>query len=125
MRSAGNMSRDKRTQKIRKFQPDNLTVEILIPRSLVILFDCNCNCIPHYFRTECFCGENHPPSASKLADSSCNMKCPGNPKQLCGGYFTMNVFQTGITSNLFYNHHCLFTYLRGQFLPTIPDLQLE
>ncbi|XP_063828186.1 xylosyltransferase oxt isoform X2 [Ostrinia nubilalis] len=24
------------------------------------------------------------------------MKCPGNPTEMCGGYFTMNVFETGL-----------------------------
>lgn len=52
----------------------------------------------YIFRTECFCGENPPPSASKVADTSCNMKCPGDARQLCGGYFMMNVYQTGAVS---------------------------
>lgn len=39
-----------------------------------------------------------PPQIKHLPDSSCNMKCSGNPKQLCGGYLTINVFWTGIQS---------------------------
>uniref|UniRef100_A0A2M4BCE2 protein xylosyltransferase n=2 Tax=Anopheles marajoara TaxID=58244 RepID=A0A2M4BCE2_9DIPT len=45
---------------------------------------------------ECFCGDETPKVAAKLPDSSCNMKCTGDPKQICGGYFTMNVYETGI-----------------------------
>lgn len=52
----------------------------------------------HYFRSECFCGENEPPSTSKIANSSCDMKCPGDTTKSCGGYFTMNVYETGLES---------------------------
>ncbi|CAH0548155.1 unnamed protein product [Brassicogethes aeneus] len=46
---------------------------------------------------ECFCGHNEPPSTSKLPDSSCNMKCPvENTPDTCGGYYTINVYETGI-----------------------------
>lgn len=48
------------------------------------------------YGTECFCGSDLPPSAAKLPDSSCNMKCPDDAKEVCGGYFSMNVFETGI-----------------------------
>ncbi|EDW78740.1 oxt [Drosophila willistoni] len=45
---------------------------------------------------ECFCGFDTPPSASKLPDSSCNIKCLGNAKEICGGFYAMNVYETGI-----------------------------
>uniref|UniRef100_A0A182XMH0 protein xylosyltransferase n=1 Tax=Anopheles quadriannulatus TaxID=34691 RepID=A0A182XMH0_ANOQN len=45
---------------------------------------------------ECFCGDEVPKVSAKLPDSSCNIKCPGDPKQACGGYFTINVYETGI-----------------------------
>ncbi|XP_018787880.1 PREDICTED: xylosyltransferase oxt [Bactrocera latifrons] len=48
------------------------------------------------YATECFCGADAPPLSAKLPDSSCNMKCSGDPKRLCGGYFSMNVYETGI-----------------------------
>ncbi|KAG5670975.1 hypothetical protein PVAND_001203 [Polypedilum vanderplanki] len=48
------------------------------------------------YSTECFCGNNEPSSEVKLADSSCNMKCPAEAKSACGGYFTMNIYETGI-----------------------------
>ncbi|XP_017786273.1 PREDICTED: xylosyltransferase oxt isoform X2 [Nicrophorus vespilloides] len=48
------------------------------------------------YSTECFCGIDEPPSVARLPDSSCNMKCPANHHLACGGYFTINVYQTGI-----------------------------
>ncbi|XP_041987544.1 xylosyltransferase oxt [Aricia agestis] len=48
------------------------------------------------YASECFCGENPPPAASKLTDGLCDMKCPGDLTKMCGGYFTMNIFETGL-----------------------------
>ncbi|XP_014272406.1 xylosyltransferase oxt isoform X2 [Halyomorpha halys] len=48
------------------------------------------------YGTECFCGVSEPPSSARLPDSSCNMKCPLDPKQPCGGFYTVNIYQTGI-----------------------------
>ncbi|XP_062552577.1 xylosyltransferase oxt [Armigeres subalbatus] len=48
------------------------------------------------YSSECFCGDELPKASAKLPDSSCNMKCSGDPKQACGGYFTANVYETGI-----------------------------
>lgn len=48
------------------------------------------------YSVECFCGMEKPPQTKRLPDSSCNMKCPGNPKQSCGGYLTINIYWTGI-----------------------------
>ncbi|EEB12514.1 Xylosyltransferase oxt, putative [Pediculus humanus corporis] len=48
------------------------------------------------FWTECFCGVDEPSSKARLPDSSCNMKCPTDPKLACGGYLTMNIYETGI-----------------------------
>lgn len=39
-----------------------------------------------------------PSQLKRLPDSSCNMKCSGNPKHSCGGYLTINIFWTGIQS---------------------------
>lgn len=50
------------------------------------------------FSVECFCGMEKPSQLKRLPDSSCNMKCSGNPKYSCGGYLTINVFWTGIQS---------------------------
>ncbi|CAG9771125.1 unnamed protein product [Ceutorhynchus assimilis] len=48
------------------------------------------------YSQECFCGSDEPPLSSKIPDSSCNMKCPGDPHATCGGYYTVNIYQTGI-----------------------------
>ena len=45
---------------------------------------------------ECFCGNKRPDKSKHLLEpSKCNMTCPGDPNQYCGGYLTMNIFQTG------------------------------
>lgn len=49
--------------------------------------------------TECFCGNVIPEESVKLSDPQCNYKCSGDAKQLCGGYFTISIFETGIKSN--------------------------
>lgn len=48
------------------------------------------------YSVECFCGMEEPSQLKRLPDSSCNMKCSGNPKYSCGGYLTINIFWTGI-----------------------------
>ncbi|XP_053683028.1 xylosyltransferase oxt [Sabethes cyaneus] len=48
------------------------------------------------YSSECFCGDDPPKTSAKLPDSSCNMKCSGDPRQACGGYFTVNIYETGI-----------------------------
>ncbi|XP_055528233.1 xylosyltransferase oxt [Wyeomyia smithii] len=48
------------------------------------------------YSSECFCGDDPPKASAKLPDSSCNMKCSGDPRQACGGYFTVNIYETGI-----------------------------
>lgn len=53
------------------------------------------------YSTECFCGSTEPPQSSRLPDPSCNMKCPAEPKSACGGYFTINIYETGIASKNF------------------------
>ena len=50
------------------------------------------------YSTECFCGNNVPPAEAKLPDPNCNMKCPAEPKSVCGGYYTINIYETGIAS---------------------------
>ncbi|XP_011862628.1 PREDICTED: xylosyltransferase oxt [Vollenhovia emeryi] len=48
------------------------------------------------YSMECFCGMEEPLQTKRLPDSSCNMKCSGNPRQTCGGYLTINIYWTGI-----------------------------
>lgn len=59
------------------------------------------------YGSECFCGNTPPPSTAQLADSSCTRRCPMEEEDegqksaassVCGGYFTMNVLETGISS---------------------------
>lgn len=50
------------------------------------------------YSSECFCGNDEPHIDAKLPDSSCNMKCPAEPKSACGGYYTINIYETGIAS---------------------------
>lgn len=52
-------------------------------------------------RTECFCGNELPEWDLKLPDTFCDMKCPGNQSQICGGHYTINVFKTGASSMSF------------------------
>lgn len=52
------------------------------------------------YSTECFCGNDEPSLDGKLPDSSCNMKCPAETKSACGGYYAMNIYETGIASEL-------------------------
>ncbi|XP_014257441.1 xylosyltransferase oxt [Cimex lectularius] len=48
------------------------------------------------YGSECFCGVSEPLSSAKLPDSSCNMKCPADARQACGGFYTVNIYQTGV-----------------------------
>ena len=47
--------------------------------------------------TECYCGDNPPPSKITWKDE-CNKQCPGNNSQKCGAGWRMNIHKTG---NLF------------------------
>lgn len=57
------------------------------------------------YGTECFCGEDVPQATSEVPNSSCDMMCPGDTSKNCGGYFTMNVFETGL----------------AKFIPKVPN----
>lgn len=50
------------------------------------------------YSSECFCGNDEPSINFKLPDSKCIMKCPAEQKETCGGYYTMNIYETGIAS---------------------------
>lgn len=80
------------------------------------------------YRTECFCGNTEPSYLTKLPDPSCNMKCPGNPKEICGGYFTMNIFETGISSKIFNSILIIFFklfYFFVEFKAQVAELSPE
>lgn len=68
----------------------------------------------------------------KLPDPECNHKCSGDAKHLCGGYFTMNVFETGIASEYksfvlmwhicsnIAHIDCMYTEFEANIAETIP-----
>lgn len=56
-------------------------------------------------RSECFCGNTLPEENRKVPDPECNYKCSGDQKQICGGYFTINVYETGIRSEFINNYN--------------------
>ena len=41
---------------------------------------------------ECWCGDSAPEDRV-TADSECNNPCPGDPSQICGGFWRINVFR--------------------------------
>ena len=45
---------------------------------------------------ECFCGNKHPKDNSEVDESRCDTICPGDSHSKCGGYLTMNIYQTGV-----------------------------
>lgn len=53
------------------------------------------------YGSECFCGRVKPQDEFRLNDNYCNMECPLSPLEKCGGYFSMNVFHTGLPSEIF------------------------
>ena len=48
------------------------------------------------YGVECFCGNERPSVNSDVDASKCNKFCPGDSDAKCGGYLTMNVYQTGV-----------------------------
>ena len=47
------------------------------------------------FGSECFCGNEPPPDDTLLDKSECDMKCTGDNTSFCGGFWRMNVYETG------------------------------
>ncbi|GIY60428.1 xylosyltransferase oxt [Caerostris extrusa] len=45
---------------------------------------------------ECFCGKERPSQEFRLNDDLCNMTCPKHTHEKCGGYFSMNIYHTGL-----------------------------
>jgi protein xylosyltransferase len=48
------------------------------------------------YGVECFCGNSQPEAARELEDERCDMGCPGEEGETCGGYLTMEVLETGV-----------------------------
>ena len=49
------------------------------------------------YGVECFCGNSRPGENHLLPEGSCNTPCPGQGDVSCGGYLTMNLYETGFT----------------------------
>ncbi len=49
------------------------------------------------YSVECFCGNQAPASDRRTEEDRCDRECPGGGggRDKCGGYLTMNVYQTG------------------------------
>ena len=47
------------------------------------------------YTTQCFCGNEAPPSDRIRPESQCNAQCPGDKSKMCGGPFRMNVYTAG------------------------------
>ncbi|XP_077526225.1 xylosyltransferase oxt isoform X1 [Haemaphysalis longicornis] len=48
------------------------------------------------YGTECFCSKTEPASNVTLPSRFCDMVCPADKNELCGGYLAMDVFATGL-----------------------------
>ena len=46
------------------------------------------------YSSECFCGHAKPSQNILLDDIKCNHVCPGDKKEKCGGYLSMNVYKS-------------------------------
>lgn len=51
------------------------------------------------YSKECHCALNIPANISNLSlpQHLCDSKCPANSSQTCGGYYALDVFQTGFS----------------------------
>lgn len=45
---------------------------------------------------DCYCGDKYPPKNTLVDDSECTEPCPGYDTQVCGGYDTWTVYNTGV-----------------------------
>ncbi|PAA92801.1 hypothetical protein BOX15_Mlig021499g1, partial [Macrostomum lignano] len=79
---------------------ENLKYRISTSESMTIE-SCQKDCSRYTFRyfgvatTECFCGDSK--IAHKISLNRCNYRCPGNPKQICGGINSMVVYEQPAT----------------------------
>ena len=71
---------------------------------------------------ECFCGNTLPADKKKnIPSESCNMECPGDSAQSCGGYLTMDIFGTGITFPTLWRIRCSELRIFSGLVPLIPS----
>uniref|UniRef100_T1INJ3 protein xylosyltransferase n=1 Tax=Strigamia maritima TaxID=126957 RepID=T1INJ3_STRMM len=45
---------------------------------------------------ECFCGDDVPTNKAKVGETLCDLKCPEDENLICGGFYYMNVYYTGL-----------------------------
>lgn len=48
------------------------------------------------YGSECFCSKERPAANLTLPSRYCDMVCPADENELCGGYLAMDVFSTGL-----------------------------
>jgi len=46
---------------------------------------------------ECFCGDKYPSKKYRIADSECDIPCPGFPFEACGGVMKYTIYNTGLS----------------------------
>ena len=57
---------------------------------------------------ECWCGDTVR-STRRVSDGKCDMPCPGNSEQYCGGFLLVSVYHTGIgDEKLLHPFQCWF-----------------
>ena len=44
-------------------------------------------------KSECFCGYSKPPSSERAHQYECDQMCKGDPSEVCGGHWRINVHQ--------------------------------
>ena len=62
------------------------------------------------YRTQCFCGRRLESKGVTYPKSKCNMSCPRNKKEKCGGTWAINISQLLIGKGKkckFHNEHVL------------------
>lgn len=52
------------------------------------------------YEKECFCGTRIPSPEHAIQDSKCTMPCPSNSSLHCGGYLALDVYTTGLPSEI-------------------------
>lgn len=54
------------------------------------------------YRFECWCGDYKYTEHAKLPDSECTSRCSGDLKPLCGGFWRLAIYTTGIYISISY-----------------------
>lgn len=68
------------------------------------------------YSVECFCGNEPPTKSRKISDIKCNMKCSGDKTLFCGGYYAINIYETGIKSRYSTTTCKLRIFLYNQYI---------